>query len=314
MIVSVTGATGFIGTLLVKNLVARGDTVRILTRSRPRADHFSGFVEFFVDDLSSGACDLSAFVENSDVVYHLAGEISRPEVMRSLHVDGTRALVKAAEGRIGHWVQLSSVGAYGPLREEAIDEHRPLAPRGDYETTKAESDRLVEQAAAAGAFSRTILRPSIVFGPAMPNRSLNQLISMVAHGLFFYIGPPGASANYIYVDNVVEALVACGTLHAAKGKVYNLSDFRTMEQFVGAIAASIGKSAPRLRLPESPVRWLARTLGRLPGFPLTESRVNALTSRARYPSSRIERELGYVHRGSMEDGLRRLVESLRERR
>jgi nucleoside-diphosphate-sugar epimerase len=312
MIVSVTGATGFIGTRLVKKLVAQGNTVRMLTRSRSRADHLPGSVEVFVGELSSGAGDLSAFVENSDIVYHLAGEISRAEAMRSLHVDGTRALVKAAERRVGHWVQLSSVGAYGPVHEGVVDESRPCAPRGDYETTKAESDRLLQEAADRDAFSCTILRPSIVFGPEMPNRSLYQLISMVARGLFFYIGAPGASANYVYVDNVVDALIACGTLPVAKGRVYNLSDFRTMEQFIGAIAASLGIPAPRLRVPEPPVRWLARTLGWLPGLPLTASRVDALTSRARYSNSRIERELGYLHRISMEDGLRRMAESWRE--
>lgn len=122
-----------------------------------------------------------------------------------------------------------------------------------------------------------------------------------------------ASANYIYVDNMVDALIACVTLPAAKGKVYNLSDFRNMEQFIGAIAASLGNPAPRLRLPEPAFRWLAHTFGWLPAFPLTASRIDALTSRARYSNSRIERELGYLHRVSMEDGLRRMVESWRER-
>src|SRR5574341_4931 len=63
------------------------------------------------------------------------------------------------------WVQLSSVRVYGPVREGVVDESRPYAPRGEYETTKAESDRLVLEAFERGAFSCTILRPSIDFGP-----------------------------------------------------------------------------------------------------------------------------------------------------
>jgi nucleoside-diphosphate-sugar epimerase len=308
MIVSVTGATGFIGSLLVHQLLARGDKVRALTRSRPRASHLPSAVDVFVGDLSSGAGLPAGFLEGSAVLYHLAGEIKRPAAMRSVHVEGTRALISAAERRVGHWVQLSSVGVYGPVREGTVDESRPVAPRGEYEATKAESDHLVQEAAGRGAFSCTVLRPSIVFGPGMPNRSLYHLTSMVARGLFFHIGAPGASANYIYVDNAVDALISCGTQSPAKGRVYNLSDFRTMEQFVSAISACVGRPAPTRFMPEAPVRTLARILGRLPGFPLPESRIDALTSRARYSTERIEKDLGYSHRVPMEEGLWRLVQ------
>jgi nucleoside-diphosphate-sugar epimerase len=312
--VAVTGATGFIGHLLVRQLVARGDTVRVLTRDRARASHLPASVEICVGDLASGEAPPAAFLGGADVVYHLAGEVSRPAAMRRLHVDGTRALVDAAARSVRHWVQLSSVGVYGPVRAGVVDEGRPLLPRGEYEITKAESERLVRLAAAEGAFSCAVLRPSIVFGPGMPNRSLEQLASMVARGLFFYIGAPGASANYVYVDNVVDALIGCASKPAAGGGgVYNLSDFLPMEPFVATIAESIGAPHPRRRLPELPVRLAATTLGLIPGFPLTGARVDALTSRARYSSSRIERELGYSHGVSLQDGLRRTAASWRER-
>jgi nucleoside-diphosphate-sugar epimerase len=51
----------------------------------------------------------------------------------------------------------------------------------------------------------------------------------------------------------------------------------------------------------------ARLLGGVPGFPLTEARIDALTGRAIYSSARIERELGYSHRISMEEGIEELV-------
>ena len=312
MNVAITGGTGFIGSRLARAHVARGDRVRILTRAPSRAAGSAPGAEAVIGDLTASSRSLEAFANGCDVLYHCAGEVRRAEAMHPVHVAGTSSLIAAAGNRIGHWVQLSSVGVYGPLREGLVDESRPLAPRGEYETTKAESERLVETAAASGMFSCTILRPSNVFGPGMPNRSLFRLLSVMNRGLFFFIGQPGASANYIHVSNVVDALISCGTLPAAKGRAYNLSDFRTMEQFVAAIAASLGKPPPSMRFPERPVRWLARVLGGLPGFPLSASRVDALTSRVNYSTNRIENEIGYVHRLSMEEGLRQLVASWRE--
>ncbi|MFN0315989.1 MAG: NAD-dependent epimerase/dehydratase family protein [Burkholderiales bacterium] len=308
MRIAVTGATGFIGRHLVSRHLMIGDEVRVFGR-RPA---FQRGVQSFAGDLVTDTKYLPAFVDGADVLYHCAGELKKKPVMRLLHVNGTGNLAAAADRRIGRWVQLSSTGAYGTLRDGIIDEFTTTAPTGVYEKTKTEADELVEQASAAGAFSYAILRPSIVFGPDMPNQSLRQLISVIARGFFLFIGPPGASANYIYIDNVIDALIACATMPAAKDKVFNLSDYCTMEQFVRAIAMSMGKPMPQIRLPELPARCIAHVLGRLSGFPLTVSRLNALTSRARYPSTRIERQLGYVHRVSMEDGLRRMVESWRQ--
>jgi nucleoside-diphosphate-sugar epimerase len=137
------------------------------------------------------------------------------------------------------------------------------------------------------------------------------MTGMIDRGVFFFIGPKGASANYIFLDNVIEALVRCGQMVAAKGRVYNLSDQRAIEEFVALIAAALGKSSPRLRVPERLARLAARTLGKLPGFPLTESRVDALTTRVVYPTTRMERELGYTHAVSMEHAVSLFVERWR---
>ena len=233
--------------------------------------------------------------------------------MRALHVDATRRLTEAAARRIRHWVQLSSVGVYGPVASGEIMEDSAFNPVGEYEITKAESDRIVADAAGHGSFSCSILRPSNVFGAGMPNRSLYGLIAMIHRGWFFFVGKPGASANYIHVDNVAEALLLCGTMPQAAGQAYNLSDHRTMEQFVGMIAQCLGKGMPRTRVPEPFIRPLARLLGGLLGVPLTEARVDALTGRAVYSNKKIERELGYRHPVSMEDGLRGLTGYWQER-
>lgn len=290
--IAITGATGFIGQKLVNRHLDQGDSVRILSRRPSGVAGLQSSLQWFHGDLS-GMDDLRPFVDGADILYHCAGEITDESRMEAVHVSGTRRLIEAANGRIGCWVQLSSTGTYGQQREGIVAERTPLNPRGVYEVTKLKSDVLVEAAASRGGFQHVIFRPTNVYGAGMPNQSLYSLISMIRRGLFFFIGKPGASANYIHVDNVVDALLLCGEMPQARGEVFNLSDHRTMEQFVSTIAVLLGRGVPNLRLPELPVRVLARLFGSLPGVPLTQTRVDALTTRAIYSNKKIEQVLGY---------------------
>jgi nucleoside-diphosphate-sugar epimerase len=307
VIAAVTGGTGFIGGRLVAHLLSRGHAVRVLSRRPAGASGLPEGAAFVPGDLTSESCDLRPLVDGVDVLFHCAGEIADPARMRDLHVGGTERLVAAASRIVGRWVQLSSTGAYGLVRRGVVAEESAERPANPYEVTKAESDRLVTRAAERGSFAAAILRPSIVYGPTMPNQSLRQLVRMIEKGLFFFVGPPGASANYIHVDNVVDALLRCATRPEAAGRTYILSDRRTMEELVAIVATEAGRAPPRLRLPEAPVRALASLLGRVRGFPLTAPRVDALTGRAVYSTARIERELGYAHTVPFEDGMRQMV-------
>ena len=316
MIVAVTGASGFIGSALLDKLLSRGDTVRVLTR-QASGQWPQGIAVHVADLTDSGALPaLSAFCDGADVLFHCAGDYRDESRMTAVHVRGTQHLLQAARGRIGpplHWVQLSSVGAYGPHRDGIVTEDSPLAPVGMYETSKTDSDRLVLAAAAAGDISATLLRPSTVFGPLMPNQSVFQLIGAIDRGRFFFIGPPGASANYISVAGVVEALLLCASRSMARNRTYNLSDWCSMETWVGVICAALGRPAPTLRMPAAPMRMAAGLLQGLPGFPLTRSRVDALTNRSRYANSRIETELGYRHPVTLEQGAREMVKAWKAR-
>ena len=322
MQVCVTGANGFIGRRLVDTLSHQGHSLRVLTR-RPDCLFPEG-VQVVLGDLTSPDCPLDQFLAGCEVVFHCAGEIRDAATMQLLHIDGTQRLLQAVlketaqRGQKIHWVQLSSVGVYGPPlgaanADRVVTEDAPARPVGEYEITKTRSDELVAQASESGLMTYSIVRPANVFGARMTNQSLLNMIVMIDRGLFFYIGKPGASANYIHVDNVVEGLISCGTQPAAVGRIYNLSDHCTLEHFVEVIAAELGRTAPQLRIPAPIARLAAKILENLPGFPLTQSRVGALINRSIYPISRIQRELDYHHVVSLEDGLRELVEVYKHR-
>jgi len=257
-----------------------------------------------VGDLADPSAGLRSFTDRAEVVYNCAGELRDTTRMRLVHVDGTRRLLSEFHGR--RWVQLSSVGAYGPQRSGTVTEDMPLRPRGEYESTKADADRLVEAAGKADV-QYVVLRPSNVFGGGMPNQSLYQMARMIRRGLFFFVGAPGASANYIHVDNVVRALMLCALHESAAGKIYILSDWRDLESFVACVARLLACHPPRLRLPETAARTVSRIGCFVPGFPLTDARVDALTTRARYSTEKIERDLGYRNVVTMEQGLAELL-------
>jgi len=303
MNIAITGGTGFIGRHLLARHVALGDRVRHLTRKKP-LESIPG-AEIFIGDLSASET-LRGFVQGADVLYHCAAELRDAAAMEKTNVAGTANLLQAATGEIGRWVQLSSTGIYGAVRHGEVREDADIRPGNAYERSKAAADALV--LAAAEKLSCVLLRPSNVYGADMPNQSLFQLIRMIDKGLFFFIGPRGATANYVHVENVVDALLACA--HAtlpANGRAYIVSDHRPLEAFAGIIAEHLGKPTPRMRLPELPVRALAAACGWLPGVPLKTSRIDALTNRTVYCTDRIEAELGFSNLLSMEAGLAELV-------
>lgn len=294
MIIAVTGGGGFIGQLLVQRLLQHGHQVRLLTRNQKKL--IEG-VEYFQGDLSNPDSAYDDFVDSVDVLYHCAGEVNDESLMQQLHVEGTRRLVDAAKGRIGSWIQLSSVGAYGSCRNQVITEESVEHPSGVYEETKTESDKIVKES----GIPYVILRPSIVFAATMRNRSLFQLLNMVRRGIFFYLGKKGALVNYVHVDDVVEALLKCGGNSTALGNIFNLSQTVEIERMVDSFQSGLGIERTVLRLPEWPLRVATCLTGWLPGFPLTAQRIDALTGRCCYDSSKIKNELGFEFGSSLEE-------------
>lgn len=298
----VTGASGFIGLTLVKHLRSIG--VPVIALSRKVGNALPAGVDSVRGDLLAPECLPADLFSRVSIVFHCAGEISRTSDMRRLHVEGTAGLLDLACQRTSkdpsrpiRWIQLSSVGAYGPGRMSGggriVTEDTPVDPRGEYEITKTEADLLLLKASADGKIALTILRPSNVFGPGMPNRSLPGLLNAVRRGMFFYIGWRQAISTYVHVDDVARALMACAVNPNAEGKVYNLSNDCRLADLVNAVADASGRSRPRVHVPESLVRIVSSAFEGRSFWPLTSSRIDALVSRTSYPADLIKRELGF---------------------
>jgi nucleoside-diphosphate-sugar epimerase len=198
-------------------------------------------------------------------------------------------------------VQLSSVGVYGACRDGTITEDSKERPFGVYERTKTESDNIVKNS----SIPYVILHPSNVFGNNMPNQSLRSLLHAVRKGLFFFIGKENESlVNYVHVADVVEALMRCGSDDKALGEVFNLSQSMTVENMIASFTSGMASDKKILRLPEGIVRVIVGIFGWIPGFPLTSSRVDALTGKCVYNSTKVQKTLGFRYSMTLEEGLK----------
>lgn len=314
---SITGGSGFIGRRIVTALSQQGHNVTVL--SRRTHSNFPSNVRVIHGDLTMSDCPVDRFMEGCDVLMHCAGELHDEANMMKLHVDGTERLIQATlneaikNSKEIHWVQLSSVGAYGSPPEFAhvareVAEDTLENPRGLYEFTKTQSDKLVMQAAKHGIMSYTLVRPSTIFAADMPNSSLRSLGAMIRRHWFFYIGPPGAVAAYVHADDVVRLMLLCAMDHRAKGKIYNISNDCSMEEMIEGMALVLGVPSPRLRLPEPIVRAIAHVACKItPSFPLSSQRIDALVRRTNYPYHKLQKELGFTPQISVPNAIGEVV-------
>ena len=301
LIICLTGATGFIGHHLINGISSEQYSIRVLTRNSNYK--FPDYIKIFIGDLTVYDSSLRAFLENCSVLINCAGEIHNSTLMYSLHVRGTLNLLKVISEDVSrtvpplHWVQLSSVGAYGPQLntdlDRFIDEDTRTNPVGEYEITKTIADDLLMKANNVGLITCSILRPSNVFGRGMRNQSLYALVSIIQKGLFFYIGKPGAIASYVHVEDVVRGIISCAFNPIAKGKIYILSADCMLEDLVAHIAILLGKRPPSLRISEFLVRKFVYLIDWLKLIPLTSSRIDALSCRTHYSSQRIISDLTF---------------------
>ena len=302
--VLVTGATGFIGSALVARLLRDGYSVRVI--SRKQCAGLLGDVEMVNADLLHASHALDLAVKDCDFIFHCAGELNKIDMMKDVHVNGISNLMSAAikHGRIKHWVQLSSVGAYGKIHIhenviEEITEDSSLAPKGEYEITKTIADNFLIYSSSKHGFYYSILRPSNVVGKEMPNQSFKSLLKAIKNGRFFYIGTKDSIANYVHICDVVDALVLCLSKPAARNQVFNISNDCKLSDIVASISFHHGKAPSSLCLPQWLLRAIVRCIPKFFNFPLSQSRINALISRTHYSTAKINEYLEFLPRHSI---------------
>jgi nucleoside-diphosphate-sugar epimerase len=262
MTVLVTGSSGFIGQHLVRALIERGDTVRVLVRPGTNvktvdgANAISGRLEEY---------DIAAAAEGCRVVYHLAGLTRAPNAtaFTLANAVGTHEAARGARAAGARLVYISSQAAAGTGTLEhpraANDEPKPLSPYGQ---SKLEAERLTRNVIG---LEHVILRPSGVYGPG--DKDFLFAFQAAAKGFFPVLGNPARGISLIHVRDLVSAIIVAGEHAHAIGQTYFASHPQpsTWAGILTAAGKSVQRQARFVQIPNAAL-WLAANIGELAGM------------------------------------------------
>jgi dihydroflavonol-4-reductase len=301
----VTGGTGFVGANLVRELLARGATVRVLARPGGDRRALQGCaVEIAEGDLLD-APSVQRAVAGARHVYHVAADYRLwapdPRALFRANVDGTRHVLRAAaEAGAGRIVYTSTVGALGIPKDGAPgDEATPVSLGdmvGPYKASKFLAERVADEMAARGA-PVVIVNPSAPIGPwdVKPTPTGQMIVDFLAGRMFASVD---TGLNLVHVRDVARGHVQAAE-RGRPGEKYILGHENVpLLDLLRRLAALTGLPGPRLRIPYA-VAWLAaagmegvaRLTGRPPRVALTAVRM--ARKRMYFSSAKAERTLGY---------------------
>ncbi len=310
----VTGGTGFVGSAVVRRLLARGQAVRVLVRPDSDRANLAGLdVELAEGDLGDRA-SLERAARGCTALYHVAADYRLwtrdPAAMLKVNVEGSRdVLLAAAAAGANRMVYTSSVAVLGLNRDASpADESTPVALAdmiGPYKRSKFLAEAEVRRLIEAEGLPVVIVNPSTPVGPRdVKPTPTGRMIREAASGRMPAYVDTGL--NVAHVDDVAEGHV----LAFEKGEVgerYILGgENLTLREILGHIADAAGRRRPRLRLPHNaivPVAYVAEAWTRLTGGGepfVTVDGVRMARKRMFFTSARAEQALGYSHRPARE--------------
>jgi nucleoside-diphosphate-sugar epimerase len=258
MRVLVTGATGFIGAHLCRQLVGSGHEVVALVRDAKKAA-----AELPASGITPLAGDLSIFERDDlvlpacDLVVHLAGVVAArsPEQYDAVNHEAVRSLVKALarqSWRPRRLLFASSLAAAGPTAARVpLTERDPAAPVDPYGRSKLKAEQLL---VAEAPFPTTSFRPSLVFGPR--DTATLAFFKMAKRGVGFRVAGAPQELSYIDVDDAVSGIAAMADDTSDAHRTYFLAAREAMdtESLWHAMAEATGRRVRVVRVPRPLLR------------------------------------------------------------
>lgn len=309
----VTGASGFLGRATVARLRAEGHRVRVFVRRLPEQP--AEGIEYAFGNLGDPVA-VDRAVKGAEVVIHCGASMKGgwPE-HKGGTVAGTQNIIDSCKKHgVKQLVHISSMSVIdwagndrsGPVTEAAAVEPRP-DERGAYTRAKLEAEQLVVAAAKAG-LPTVILRPGQIFGGGIA--LINGAVARNAGGRWLVLGDGKIELPLVYIDDVVDAIMASVQKKLVRGEVIQIIDPEHLTQ--QDVLELAGGAKPILRVP----RPIVFALGKLSEYPLGALgkqspvgvyRLKSALSRLHYESQQAAALLGWRPRVGVREGIRRVT-------
>ena len=252
----VTGGAGFLGSALANRLARDGQTVRALddlsAGDPARLDPQVMFTRGDVTDVPK----LWTLLQGVDCVYHLAARVSVPESIlyprdyNAVNVGGTVAVMEAMrDAGVKRVVFTSSGAVYGEQEEQPVREDLISNPGSPYAVSKLAAEHYVRTIGALWRIETVILRVFNAYGPgqslppAHPPVIPQLLKQALGGGSLVVFGDGKQSRDYVYVEDVVEGLVAAATARNVDRQIINIGSGSDVS--VNALVDKIGRATSR---------------------------------------------------------------------
>jgi dihydroflavonol-4-reductase len=314
----VTGATGFVGSHVARQLVNQGHTVRIFARKTSNAEILADLPVERADGDLRDARSIEQAMRGVRRVFHVAADYRlwtpRPEEIYETNVEGTRRLFEAAHRagveRIVYTSTVATIAVprHGALpNEETVSEIREMI--GHYKRSKFLAEQEAIRAAAAGV-PVVIVNPTAPVGPGdwKPTPTGRIILDFLNGKMPAYVD---TGLNVVAVEDVAAGhLLAAEKGHIGERYILGARNM-TLKQILDALSAITGRPAPRVRLPHVVAlaagyadEFISRLRGREPQIPVEGVKMSR--HRLFVESDKAERELGYKST-SVETALQRAV-------
>jgi nucleoside-diphosphate-sugar epimerase len=301
--VLITGAAGFVGRSMCRELQLRGHDVRGATRTScgdlqvPAAP---------VGDIGPDT-QWSAVLAGRKAVIHLAAHV---HVMRGeagdaagdfdrVNVGGSENLARqAARAGVRRFLFLSSVKVNGEISAaRAFVESDPARPTDAYGTSKAEAERRLKTVSAQTGMEIVIVRPPVVYGPGVKANFL-KLLRAVDAGIPLPFSSIDNRRSLVYVGNLVHALEACLSHPEAAGRTFFVSDDHDVSspELVREIAVALERKPRLFPFPPALLRGISLLTG-------SSEQVARLTGSLQVDVSSIKSALGWLPPFTLQQGL-----------
>ncbi len=315
----VTGGLGFTGAALTRRLLEDGHEVTVL-------DKQPGLVK---DELAAMGADITLgsvtdpeavarCSAGAEVVMHVAAafrETGAPDALYDdVNVNGTRIVVEAAlAAGARKLIYCSTQGVHGHIENPPGDETSPIEPEDHYQRTKYLGEEVVHEYRDRG-LEYTIIRPTAIYGPGDPERFV-MIYRRAARGRFLMFGSGETFYHPVYIDNLIDAFVLATEPGKGAGEAYIIADaeYVPIRTLVAKVGDALGVKVSIPTLPIGPLivaghvcEKLCKPFGINP--PIFPRRVDWFRQVRAFRIDKARRDLGYVPRIGLEEGLERTAD------